>query len=66
MKRYEQQKIKSIESSNSSHQYWKKHFHTNALYFEIFAEFEADKGIDFFSIGDKTTNFFKYNPVCNG
>ena len=35
LKRCEQQKITSIETSNESHLYWKKHFHKNPIYFRI-------------------------------
>ena len=44
----------------------KKHFHKNPLYFRIFADFEADNEIDGSNIGNKTTNFYKQNPVLNG
>ena len=32
--------------SNESHIKWNKHFHKNALYFRIYADFEADNEID--------------------
>ena len=44
----------------------KKHFHKNTLYFRIYADYEADKEIVDSSIGKKTTNNFKQNPVLNG
>ena len=44
----------------------KKPFHKNPFYFEIYADFEADNGIDNSSIGIKTTNIQKQNPVLNG
>ena len=44
----------------------KKHFHKNPLYFGTYADFEADNEIDNSSIGNKTTNIFKQNPILNG
>ena len=32
----------------------------------IYADFEADNEKDNFTIGNKTTNFFKQNPILNG
>ena len=58
--------ITTIKTSNGSHLHWKKHFHKNPLYFRIYAGFEADNEIDKSSIGKKTTNFYKQNPVLNG
>ena len=48
------------------HLYWQKHFHKNQLYFRIIADFEADNEIDGSSLGNKTTNIYKQNPVLNG
>ena len=45
--------------------HWKKHFHKNSNYFGIYADFEADNEKDNFSIGNKTTNIYKQNPVLN-
>ena len=58
--------ICTIRTSNESHQYWKKHFHRNPLYFRIIADFEADNEIENASVGNKTTNIYKQNPVLNG
>ena len=58
--------ICTIRTSNESHLYWKKHFHTNPFYFRIIADFEADFEIDDSNIGNKTTNNIKQNPVLNG
>ena len=44
----------------------KKHFHKNQLNFRIYADFEADNEKDNSSIGNKTTNIYKQNPVVNG
>ena len=44
----------------------KKHLHENPLYFRTFADFEAGSEIDNCSIGNKTTNIYKQNPLCNG
>ena len=56
----------SIKTSNDSHLHWKKHFHKNPLSFRIYAAFEADNEKDISSIGNKTTNIYKQNPVLNG
>ena len=56
----------TIKTSNESHLSWKKHFHKNPLYFRIYADFEADNEKDNSSIGNKTTNIYKQNPVLNG
>ena len=61
-----EQDITSLSLSNESHVDWKKHFHKNPLYFRIYAGFEADNEIDNSSIGNKTTNIYKQNPVLNG
>ena len=58
--------ITTIKTSNESHLHWKKHFHKNPLYFRIYADFEADNEKDKSSIGNKTTNIYKQNPVLNG
>ena len=44
----------------------KKHFHKNTLYFQLYADFEADNEKDKSSKGNKTTNIYKQNPVLNG
>ena len=59
----ENQKLKT---SPNSHIYWKKYFQKNKLYFRIYADFEADNKKENTSIGDKTTNIYKQEPVCNG
>ena len=59
-------KLTTIRTSLDSHICWKNHFHRNPLYFRIYADFEADKEIVTSSIGDKTTNIYKQNPVLNG
>ena len=64
--RCENNEITSIKTSNESHIFWKKHFHENPLYFRIYADFEADNEEDNTSIGNKTTNIYKQNPVLNG
>ena len=58
--------ICTIRTSNESHLYWKKHFHKNPLNFRITADFEADNEVDVSSLGNKTTNIYKQNPVHNG
>ena len=54
----------TLRTSSESHIYWKKQFHKNPLYFRIYADFEA-VNIDNSSIGNKTTNIYKQNPVPN-
>ena len=58
--------ITSIRISSESHFHWKSHFHRNPLNFRIYSDFEADYEIDISSIGNKTTNHYKQNPVLNG
>ena len=58
--------ITTIKTSNESHLRWKSHFHKNLLYFRIYADFDADNEKDNSSIGNKTTNIQKQNPVING
>ena len=58
--------ITTIRTSSDSHLHWKKHFHKIPLYFRIYADFEADNEKDNSSMGNKTTNIYKQNPVLNG
>ena len=58
--------ITTIRTSAESHLHWKKHFHKNPLYFRIYADFEADNEKDNYSIGNKTTNIYKQNPILSG
>ena len=58
--------ITTFKTSNESHLHWKKHFHKNPLYFRSYAGFEAYNEIDNSSIGNKTTDIYKQNPVLNG
>ena len=58
--------ITTIKTSNEFHFHWKNHFHKNPLYFRIYADFEADNEKANSSIGNKTTNIYKQNPVLNG
>ena len=55
-----------LKTSSNSHIYWKKYFQKNKLYFRIYADFEADNKKENTNIGDKTTNIYKQEPVCNG
>ena len=59
----ENQKLKT---SPNSHIYWKKHCQKNKLYFRIYVDFQADNKKENTSVGDKTTNIYKQEPVCNG
>ena len=58
--------ICTIRTSNESHLFCKKHFHKKPLYFRIIADFEAENEIENSSVGNKTTNIYKQNPVLNG
>ena len=58
--------ITTLRTSNESHLHWKKHFQKSPIYFRIYADFEADNEKDNSSIGIKTTNIYKQNPVFNG
>ena len=58
--------ITTLRTSNESHVQWKKHFHKNPLYFRSYADCEADNEKDISTIGNKTTNIYKHNPVLNG
>ena len=62
----EKNDITTIRTSPDSHLHWKRHFHKNPLYFRIYADFEADNEKDNRVIGNKTTHFYKQNPVLNG
>ena len=62
----ENDNITTIKTSNESHLHWKNHFHKNPLYFRIYADFEAVNEKDNSSIGNKTTNIYKQNPILNG
>ena len=58
--------ITSIKTSPKSHLNWKNLFNRNPLYFRMYAGFEADNENDNSSIGNKTSNVCKQNPVYNG
>ena len=59
--------ITTFRTSPESNFYWKKkHFQKNPLYLRIYADFEADNEKDNSSIGNKTTDIYKQNPVFNG
>ena len=58
--------ITTIRTSPESHFHWKEHFHKTTLCFRIYADFEVDKEKDNSSVGNKTTNINKQNPVLNG
>ena len=56
----------TIRNSLESNLHWKNHFHKNPLYFRKYADFVADNEKDYSSVGNKTTNIYKQNPVLNG
>ena len=58
--------ITTIGTSPETHFHWKDHFHKNPLYFRIYADFEPDNEKDSSTVGNKTTNVWKQNPVQNG
>ena len=58
--------IITIRTSPDSHLYWKNHFHKNPLNFRMNADFEADNEKDYSTVGNKTTNIYKQNPVLSG
>ena len=58
--------ITTITTSNKPYIHWDKHSHTNPVFFWIHADFEAHNEIDDTCNGNKTTNIYKQNPVCNG
>ena len=60
------QENQQLTTSPDSHTYWKKYFQKNKFYFRIYADFEADNKKENTNIGDKTTNIYKQEPVCNG
>ena len=62
----ENKKITTIRTPSESNLHWKHHCYKNSLHFRFIADFEADNEIDKSSIGNKTTNIHKQNPVCNG
>ena len=55
--------LTTLKISNESHIQWKKHVHKTPLYFRTYADFEADNEKDNSSIGNKTINIYKQNPV---
>ena len=58
--------ITTLRFSSEPHLHRKNHFHKNALYFRLYADFEADNEIDNSSIGNKSTSIYKQNPVLKG
>ena len=58
--------ITTIKTSSKSHPHWKDHFHKTPLYFSVIADFKVDNEIVNSNIGNKTTNVYKQNSVCNG
>ena len=58
--------ITTRRTSSESHLHWKNHFHKYPLFFRIYADFEIDNEKNNTSIGNKTTNIYKQNPVLKG
>ena len=58
--------ITTFRTSNESQICWKKQLHRNPISFRIYADFEADNEKNNSSMGNKTTNIYKQNPVLNG
>ena len=63
---YENHDITIIRTSSEPHFHWRDLFHWNRLSFRIYGDLEADNETDNSSIGNKTTNIYKQNPVPNG
>ena len=57
--------ITTIKNSLESHLHWKDHFQ-KIHFFSFYADFEADNEIDISSLGNKTANIYKQNPLRNG
>ena len=64
--RREQQDFTAIRLFSDKHLSWKKHYQKVPLYFRKNADFECNNEIDNSTMGEKTTNIYKQNPVCNG
>ena len=62
----EKNEITTIRTSPESHLHWENLFNKNSLYFRKYAVFEADNEKDYSSTGNKTTNFYRQNPVLKG
>ena len=62
----ENKDITTIRTWPESRLHWKKHFHKNPLFFGINADFEADNEKDNSSLGNKTINIYKQNPILDG
>ena len=60
------QENQQLKTSTNSHIYWKKYFQKNKLYFRTYPDFDADNKKENTNIGDKTTNIYQQEPVCNG
>ena len=56
----------TFRTSLDSHLHWKNLYHKNPLDFRIYADFEADNENDKSSVGNKTTDIYKQNPLLNG
>ena len=54
-----------LKTSPNSHIFWNNYFQKNKLCFRIYADFEADNEKENTSIGNKTTNIYKQEPLCN-
>ena len=62
----DRKKLSSKRTASESHLHWKDQLHENLLYFKIIADSEADKEFNNSSVGNKITNIYKQNPLCNG
>ena len=60
------QRTAAFKTSNESHLYWKKYFQYFPLFIRVYADFETDNKVDIYSVGNKTTDNYKQNRVCNG
>ena len=64
-RKFENNDITTIRTSAEPHLHLKKHCHKDPLYFRVHADFQADNQKVNSSIGNKTTNIYKQNPVFN-
>ena len=56
----------TIITLSDSHLPRKIHFHKNPIYRRIYADSEGDDEIDCSSIGNRTINIHRQNPILNG
>ena len=60
--RFGHQEETSIRTSNESNVYWGENFQKNP-FFRIYSDLKNGLNVDYCSVGIKTTNLYKQNPV---